>query len=59
MRDVAAASGQAALAFPNPYEHNPEFLINGNHVIEKKNLTPQQLEEIEAQIKLHEEEKKA
>jgi len=50
MNGVSKDLGVPSVSFPNPYEGNPNFLISGNHVIEKKSLTPDQLAQIEMQI---------
>lgn len=49
MTGLAAAEGQNALAFPNPYESQPDkYLIQGHHVLELSKLSPEQLAELKA-----------
>ena len=51
MQGEAARAGVAALAFPNPYESNPErYLIKGHMVIDKQSLSPEQLAQMEKEI---------
>lgn len=47
----AAALGLNSLCFPNPYEHDKEkFIIHQNRVLEKKHLSQDQIQQIEALI---------
>jgi hypothetical protein len=50
MGPLASAEQVAALAFPNPYENDPKFIINGNNVIEVSKLTPEQLAALKKEI---------
>jgi hypothetical protein len=50
MQEEAMKAGVPAITFPNPYENNPRYLINGHTVIDKETLTPEQLAQVEADL---------
>jgi hypothetical protein len=47
MGATAAKEGLPALAFPNPYEHDPaKYLINGHHVVDISKLSKEQADKM-------------
>jgi len=50
MGQVAAQEGFPALAFPNPYENDPKYLINGYHVVDVSKLSTEQVEALKKEM---------
>lgn len=60
MGATAVREGVSALAFPNPYEHDPsKYIVNGHHVVDVSKLTKEQADQVRAEIAAKKEKKDA